>query len=82
MPRVLTPQSQLIQQTLRRCAAELHHSGLLRHLSAEMAVRPCVFSYWIRNGRVPRPKAEWLAARFPAIANVELLVGTPKGADV
>jgi hypothetical protein len=69
----------MIQQTLRRCAAEFHHSGLLHHLATAMASRPCVFSYWIRNGRVPRPKAEWLAARFPGLVDVELLVGERKG---
>ena len=70
----LTDQQQHIQQTLRRCAAELHHSGLLKHLAAEMLVRPHVFSYWIRKGRVPRLKALWLEARFPGIAVAASLV--------
>ena len=67
-----------VQQTLRRCAAELHHTGLLRHLAAEMIVRPHALSHWIRKGHVPRLKAEWLEQRFPGIACAETLVRPAK----
>lgn len=75
----LTEQQRHIQQTLKRCAAELHHTGLLKHLAEAMLVRQHVFSYWIRKGRVPRLKAKWLEARFPGIAVAASLVRQSRG---
>jgi hypothetical protein len=71
--------SNLVQQTLRRCAAELHHSGLLKHLAAAMIVRPHALSHWIRKGHVPRLKAQWLEQRFPGLARADDLVRQAKG---
>lgn len=53
-----------IERTIRRCALELHPSGELRHLAAELGVTAKVFRYWITRGRVPKVKATWLETRF------------------
>lgn len=62
-----------IKRTLKKCALELDPSGQLKFLAEKMFVSPGVFSYWAREGHVPRRKAEWLEHHFPAIVKASSL---------
>ena len=66
--------SQHIKRTLKRCALEIHHSGELKHLARKMIVQTHAFSDWVRKGRVPHAKAQWLEENFPGIASASTLV--------
>lgn len=68
--------SELIERTIRLCAIEVHPSGELKRLAAEMGVTTKVFRYWWTRGRVPKVKAEWLKTRFPNIVqDTSTLIG-------
>ncbi len=75
------PRSDTIRQALLTCVAELerenahHERAYLKHLADLMGLSPKVFSYWIKKGRVPRTKAEWLQRRFPSIVTASTLIG-------
>lgn len=75
------PRSDTIRRTLLACVAELerenahHERAHLKHLADLMGISPKVFSYWVKKGRVPRTKAEWLRRRFPSIVTASTLTG-------
>ncbi len=75
------PRSNTIRQALLACLAQLERENAhcerahLKHLADMMGLSPKVFSYWIRKGRVPRTKAEWLQRRFPEIVTASTLTG-------
>lgn len=71
--------SEHIKRTLKRCALELHPSGEFKHLAKKMILKTHAFSDWIRKGRVPRAKAEWLEENFPGIARASTLMDVGRG---
>lgn len=68
MPRPNKSRKQRTQDRMRyifkRCALEVDPSGELTHLCAEFAWHPTTIWLWIKNGYMPRPKAELLHSRF------------------
>lgn len=66
--------SQHIKRTLKRCALEIHPSGEFKYLARKMILKTHAFSDWIRKGRVPPAKAQWLEEHFPEHARASTLV--------
>lgn len=71
----------MIQRTLLACVAQIERENAhrerayLKDIAEMMGISPKVFSYWIKKGRIPRTKAEWLERRFPEIVTASTLIG-------
>lgn len=57
--------SDKITRLLRLCALEVDPRGDWKSLQREMGVTRYALRNWMKEGRVPRVKAEWLQHRFP-----------------